>query len=102
MQFVGAMSVGGKCYGYLYGDKTVNVASLTTGTGETDTITVNGVALGDAVVCVSHSVDLQGITVTAYVSAANVVSVRFQNQTGGTIDLASATTRVVVAKLIAP
>jgi hypothetical protein len=47
---------------------------------------------------VSFSLDLQGITVTAYVSAANTVSVRFQNESGGTLDLGSGTLRVRVRK----
>jgi|GEM_PF-1290538 len=73
--------------------KVIDVASLATGSGETDTVTVPSAVLGDA--CdVSSSVDLQGIVATCYVSAAKTVSVRFQNQTGGTLDLASATVRV--------
>ena len=42
--------------------------------------------------------DLQGITVTAYVSAIDVVKIRIQNETGGVIDLASGTWRVRVVK----
>jgi hypothetical protein len=37
----------------------------------------------------SFSLDLQGITLTASVSAAGTVSVRFQNGTAGAIDLGS-------------
>lgn len=75
---------------------TLDVASLADGVGATSTVTVNGVALGDFVLAVSMGVDLQGITVTAWVSAANTVSVRFQNESGGTLDLASTTLRLVV------
>lgn len=39
----------------------------------------------------SFSLALQGIIVTAYVSAADTVSVRFQNESGGTLDLGSGT-----------
>jgi len=53
--------------------------------------------LGDFVL-VSLGVDLAGITVTGYVSAANVVSVRIQNESGGTLDLASTTVAVRVLK----
>jgi hypothetical protein len=53
--------------------------------------------LGD-IATVSFSLDLQGISVTAYVSAANTVSVRFQNETGGTLDLASGTLKAWVLK----
>jgi hypothetical protein len=52
-------------------------------------------AVGDGV---SFSNDLQGITMTAWVSAANTVSVRFQNETGGVLDLASGTIKVRVRK----
>lgn len=83
---------------FLTGSATYDAASLADGVGATTTVTVTGAALGDFVVGVSHSVDLQGITVTAYVSAANTVSVRFQNESGGVLDLASATLRAVVAK----
>lgn len=63
-------------------------ASLADGAGVTTTIPVPGARLGDFVV-VSFSLDLQSILLTGYVSSANVVSARFQNETGGTIDLAS-------------
>lgn len=83
---------------FLAGSATYDAASLADGAGATTTVTVTGAALGDFVVGVSHGVDLAGITVTAYVSAANTVSVRFQNESGGAVDLASATLRAVVAK----
>lgn len=76
----------------------LDVASLADGVGATSAITVAGVALGDIVLGVSLAVDLAGITVNAYVSAANTVSVRFQNESGGTLDLASATLRLWVAR----
>jgi hypothetical protein len=71
--------------------------SLVDGAGTTTTVTVAGAVLGDFAI-VSFSLDLQGITVTAYVSTANTVSVRFQNESGGTLDLASGTLRVKVIK----
>ncbi|HAT11601.1 MAG TPA: hypothetical protein DCS97_13645 [Planctomycetes bacterium] len=46
----------------------------------------------------TFSLDLQGIALTAWVSAANTVSVRFQNESGGTLDLGSGTLRVRVIK----
>jgi Na+/citrate or Na+/malate symporter len=79
----------------LVGSATLDVASLVDAAGATSTITATGVVLGDFVL-VSFGVDLQGITVTAYVSAADTISVRVQNETGGTIDLASTTVRYVV------
>ncbi len=82
--------------GLLRGSATYDAANLVDGAGATTTVTVTGAALGDFVVGVSHSVDLAGITVTAYVSAADTVSVRFQNESGGAVDLASGTLRVAV------
>jgi hypothetical protein len=79
---------------------TLNASSLTDGTGETNTIAVPGVALGDIVLNVSMGVDVSGLSITPYVSAANVVSIRFQNESGGTLDLASTTVKCVVVRLV--
>lgn len=76
---------------------TVDPSSLVDAAGETKTITVTGAALGDFVI-VSAPYDLQGISVTAYVSAANTVSIRLQNESGGTLDLASGTWKVKVIR----
>lgn len=74
------------------GSATYDPASLVDGAGATTTVTVPGAALGDFAQA-SFSLDLQGITLTAWVSAANTVSVRFQNETTGTLDLGSGTLR---------
>lgn len=79
----------------LRGSATYDAASLDDAAGVTSTITVTGAALGDHCI-VSCSVDLQGITLTGYVSTADTVSFRLQNESGGTIDLASATYRAMV------
>lgn len=77
---------------------TLDVASLNDGVGATSAITVTGVALGDMVLAFSLSVDLAGVTATAYVSGANTVSIRFQNESAGTVDLASATLKILVGR----
>lgn len=77
---------------------TVDVASLADGVGASQSFTVPGVLLGDGVIFRSLGVSTQGITVTADVTAADTVIVRFQNESGGTIDLASATIKLVVAR----
>ncbi len=82
---------------YIYGSATFDPANLVDGAGETTTVTVTGAALGDYA-SASFSLDLQGVTVTAWVSAANTVSVRFQNETGVALDLASGTLRAMVQK----
>lgn len=72
------------------GTATFDPTSLADGAGETTTVTVTGASLGD-IAMASFSLGVAGITVTAWVSAANTVSVRFQNETGGVIDIASGT-----------
>lgn len=84
-----------KLWGILEASATLDVGSLNDAVGETDTITVTGAALGDFVY-VSHGVDLQGVLLTGYVSVADTVAVRFQNETAGTVDLGSTTLRVHV------
>ena len=79
---------------------TLNASSLADGAGETNTIAVPGVKLGDIVLNISMGVDVSGISVTPYVSAADVVSIRFQNESGGTLDLASTTVRCVVVRMV--
>lgn len=60
-------------------------------------VTVPGAALGDFVLC-SLGVDVVDTVVKAEVTAANVVTVVVQNDTGGAVDLASTTCRIVVLK----
>lgn len=79
---------------------TLDAASLIDAAGETNTIAVPGVALGDLVISLSMGVDLSGLIVTPYVSAANSVSIRFQNESGTTVNLASTTVRCVIARLV--
>lgn len=89
----------GHCGGPFVGSATFDPANAADAVGETSTsITVTGAALGDFVQA-SFSLDLQGILMTAYVSAADTVKVRFQNETGGPIDLGSGTLRARVTKL---
>jgi len=71
------------------GSFTYDPSNLVDGAGETSSsVTVTGAALGDFVM-IAAPYDLQGITVTAYVSAANTIVVRVQNESGGTLNLAS-------------
>jgi hypothetical protein len=74
---------------------TYDPPSLAAGEGVTTTVTVTGAALGDFSRA-SFGVDLQSVTLTAWVAAADTVSVRFQNSTTGSVDLGSGTLRVRV------
>lgn len=77
------------------GSATYDAANLIDAAGVTTTVTVAGAQVGDFAIA-SLGVDTAGITVTAWVSAANTVSVRLQNESGGALDLASTTIRVRV------
>lgn len=81
----------------LEGSATFNPGSLGDGAGETTTVTVTGAALGDYAQA-AFSLDTSGITITAWVSATNTVSVRFQNESGGTLDIGSGTLRCRVSR----
>lgn len=75
-------------------------ASVATGAAgaATDTITVPGVALGDHVISFGAAVSEAGIVRRAYVSAADTVTISTNNLTGGAVDLASTTVKVVVGR----
>ena len=75
---------------YHTGSATFNPANLVDGAGETTTVTVTGASLGDVALC-SFSLDTDGLILFPWVSAANTVSVRLQNETGGTLNIASGT-----------
>lgn len=81
--------------GVISGSATYNPANLVDGDGATTTVTATGATLG-MFAQATFNLDLQGIMLNAWVSAANTVSVRFQNETGGAIDLGSGTIRVRV------
>jgi hypothetical protein len=82
----------------LTGSATLDLGNLVDGAGSTTTLTVTGAALGDFAI-VSMGVDIAGLTATAWVSAADTVSVRFQNESGVAVDLASTTIRARVFKV---
>ena len=67
---------------------TYNPGSLIDGAGETKDIATVGAILGDFVI-ISAPYDLQGVLVAGYVKSAGTTSIRLQNETGGTVDLAS-------------
>lgn len=79
---------------------TLDAGSLVDGAGETDTVAVPGVALGDMVIGCSFSVSEVGMSITAYVDSAGSVSIRIQNESGSTVDLASCTIRLVIARCV--
>lgn len=73
--------------------------SLADGAGATTSnIACTGARLGDFVIP-AFSLDLQGITLTAWVGSVDTVLFRFQNESGGVVDLASGT---LTARIIKP
>ncbi|WP_372624733.1 DUF2793 domain-containing protein [Falsiroseomonas sp.] len=76
---------------------TYDPPNLAAGEGVTTNAAVTGAALGDFARA-SFSLDLHGVTLTAWVSAAETVSVRFQNGTADAVDLGSGTLRVRMEK----
>jgi hypothetical protein len=74
----------------------VDPISLADGAGQTINVNAAGCRYKDFAM-VSFDQDLLGITLTAW-CATDVVKCRFQNETGGVIDLASGTLRVKVIK----
>lgn len=81
----------------LSGSKTYDPANIVAGSSLTTTVTVAGAALGDFVL-ISFTLDLAELIVTAYVSAANTVTVKFYNNTVADINLGSGTLAARVIK----
>lgn len=77
------------------GSAAFSPANTADGAGESVDVTATGAVLGDFVL-VSFSSDTVDFIVTAMVTAANTVTVRFQNETGaGSTQIASGTLRVI-------
>lgn len=74
---------------------TYNPPSLADGARDTTTVTVTGAAIGD-MVTVSTGASASGVLIYGFVSAANTVTVVFQNNTGGTVDLPSSALNIAV------
>ena len=82
---------------YLEGAATYDPPSLADGAAVQTTVGVVGAAVGDFA-SATFSNSLQGVIISAYVTAAGTVAVRFQNETGAAVDLASGTLRVRVQR----
>ena len=75
--------------------ETWDPADHVTATEEVGELTVTGAALGDYALA-SFSVDLADQSITAAVTAADTVTYQIFNLTGGNLNLASGTVKVVV------
>ena len=77
---------------------TIDWGQSVDGAGETSQAVVPGVALGDMVIGISHNLDIAAVTLTGYVSAANTVTWRLQNESTATVDYASTTIKCLVVR----
>lgn len=81
------------------GSGSVSVSTLAAGAAETRTITVTGVATTDYLLGVTFTGALSdGLTSQAWISAANTVSIRFVNQSSGSVTGASYTANAVALR----
>lgn len=81
----------------LEGSKTYDPPSLNNGATTTTTVTVTGANLGNYAEAAFNK-DMAGVIIDAWVSAADTVTVRFSNESGGTVDFTSGTLRARVFK----
>ncbi len=77
------------------GSATWDPGGILDGNEEAQEVTVPGAALGDFAFA-SFSLDVADLVLDAHVTAANTVTAVLANNTGGTVNLASGTLRVVV------
>ena len=86
----------------LWGSAAYNPPSLINGARDTTTVTVAGATLTypdiQLLTTVGFSKDLQGVQIFSYISSANTVTVIFQNNTGGTVNVDSGAIYVKVEK----
>jgi hypothetical protein len=79
------------------GSKTFNPPSIAASASTTTTVTVTGAALGDYAEA-SFSLDMTGLVMSAYVSAADTVTVVLFNPTVGAVDLGSGTLKATAIR----
>ena len=78
--------------------ETYDAGSIADGNEEVGELTVTGAVLGDY--CLSSiTVDVADLALTAQVTVADTVTYQLNNNTGGAIDLASATVKVCVLRV---
>jgi hypothetical protein len=71
---------------------------MTTLTNNTQTVTLNGAAIGDFVLIASQAAPTAGLSYFAWVSAPNTISITAFNGTSGTITPVAANFNFLVVK----
>ena len=84
--------------GWLFGSKTFDPPNIGAGAVSTTTLTVTDAELGDHVDSVAFSLNTQGIVLSGEITAADTMTVTFNNVTGGAVNLASGTLSGKVSK----
>jgi hypothetical protein len=92
--FIGSVGSGGE----MVGSVVYNPPSISTGSSVTTNLTLSGVEAGDYIKSVSFSQYVQGLSIRAWISAIDTISVQFTNTTDSAIDLANGTIRVLAVK----
>jgi len=82
----------------LTGSATWDPGAIADGDEEAKEIEVPGAALGDFVLAVSFSKDVQDLQLTADVTDEDTVTAVLSNSTGSSVNLDSGTVRVIVLK----
>lgn len=80
------------------GGTSLILPALADAAGTTATFTASNVKFGDHVLVANGAATLSGVTVSGYVHAAGTIGVRFQNESGGTVSLGTATYKYLVLR----
>lgn len=86
---------------WAHASATFDPGSVANGAQTTTTVAVPGAVFGDFVLPPALSISAAGMEVSGFISAADAVTVIYQNTSGGAIDLASHTVFVRVMKRFA-
>ncbi len=76
---------------------TYDPASMAAGATTSVSVTVTGAVMGDYAIA-SHTQNLAGCLMTAYVSAINTVTVLLLNTTAGSVNIATGTLKVAILR----
>ncbi len=98
--FVKKTTASGELIEVLAVKTTIDFAEITTFTTGEATVTVLGARVGDSVTIGPPAAFESFLIATAWVSAADTVTIRLANISGGSIDPAAADWRVVVHKFV--